>query len=355
MKTAGILIGCLIATTTVVAGPTYAQAGPAPELVGTLRAPAADSGERATIRVLPSTDDPAAVRSDSVGRTVSATVGKSFALDVPDSWMKDGYANVVVTAQIGDRWTQWHAVADQGQTHSFTMGSDPALWVHAPSAEVAARSATGVSPDASCGGHTDSERATRIGEAHVAALSGMSVRFVYSVQEDTTTSVGAKVNGNHWSVDGSKKLSGSMGTSSSVAYGAGKVAYVNSHFMYRESWVPEYTCSDNDWMYSTYPISSIGDTFTGPNKPGTNPWHTCSRAPWHGTIEPVTGKYNKNKGEGTSYGVISNVFGFSFSGHTGWTANIRLEYANTNRTKRTFVCGVGKGPNDAHTIYNSLS
>lgn len=354
MKTAGILIGCLMAATTMVAGPVNAQAGPAPELVGTLRAPAADAGSSATIRVIPSTDDPAAVRSSSVGQTVSATVGGSFSLDVPDSWMKDGYANVVVTAQIGNSWTQWHAVADQGQTHTFTMGSDPALWVHAPSSKVAARSATGVSPDSSCGGHSDSERATRIGEAHVAPLSGMSVRFVYSVQEDTTTSVGAKVNGNHWSVDGSKKLSSDMGTSASVLYGAGKVAYVNSHFMYRESWVPEYTCADDDWMYSTYPISSIGDAFTGPNKPGTNPWHTCSRAPWNGFIEP-RGGYSKKSGQGTSYRVIANVFGFSFGGHTGWTTHIRLDYNNANRSRRSYICGSGSGSKDAHTIYNSLS
>lgn len=348
--------------TTLVAGGQAAQADPTRDLIGTLTGPppiAADAAARITYYTSTDTAEKTAYVASTA--SVQTHVGTPFSLDIPDGWYRNGYANVLVTAQVGSRWTLWNAVAKQGQSTKFRIGGNPDLWIAAGSVAKATQQVASFaqpSADPACVYHQDEQDATRIGEMHLADLDGMVGRFVYSVQQDSDITTGFHVSGKAWDVSGEKHMSDSMNLSAGVKFSGGARRYINSHFIYRLRWVPQYTCDENQWMYSTFAYKGINDVFRGPNQPGSNPWGSCHRREsefdgWRGTIARNGGSFSKQTGQGTSYGGVADVFGFRYGGKTGWTEHVRLDYHNNNRMKATYICGDGEDPGTAHTIYNN--
>lgn len=350
----------------LVSGSTPAQADPVGDLVGTVSVPsriAATTTDTATIAVYQQQDASIpATATMAAPNTIAAQVGSLFTFDVPGAWFYRGWANVTVTARLDNQWTLWNLPVQQGKPAKFTIGSNPNLWITAPSEEAASRqitaladpSAIAAAGDPACVYHQDSQDATRIGEMHLAKLDGMTSRFVYSVEADSDISTGFHVTGKNWEISGSKHVSERMAAEGGVKFhGVGARRYVNSHFIYRLRWVPQFTCDENQWMYSTFEYDSVGDAFRGPNRPGGNPTGQCHGRPWYGKVEPDGGTYSKTRGEGTSYGQMADLFGFSYSGHTGWTTHVRLNYHNSNQHKASYVCGDASQPKYAHTIYNN--
>lgn len=199
------------------------------------------------------------------------------------------------------------------------------------------------------------EASTRVGEVHVADVKGMSMRFVYSYQADSTLSVGVSIDNGPWSDDGSVTLtnhfSGSGGYSEPTGPGVGYVGYAADH-MYFAEYINNGAAACPGLQYMTQVASSTGDAYAGAGAPPMNPWRTCHRDPGgFVTIQGPGGWFDADRGTGVNLSDAASAFGFTFGGHTGYSTNIYDDYTN-NSGISTYLCGAGQMP-DVPVIYNT--
>lgn len=189
-----------------------------------------------------------------------------------------------------------------------------------------------------------SEQSTRVGEVHVANVSGMSGTFTWYTQDDSSFTVGMSTDGTNWGVDGTFTLSASIGSNAELTDSAGQLDYVDDD-MYYGKFENNGAASCPGVRYKTHVIGSVGDVFRGTNTPGNLPYSSCHNDPYGLAVVAYKGSWAQDQSTAVSYGVVASAFNFSFGGHTGYTSGIRVHLHNNNASANTYACGTNYVPN----------
>ena len=196
------------------------------------------------------------------------------------------------------------------------------------------------------------EDATRIGEIHVANLTGATDKYEFVNQADSTISVGfSGAPGSGFSAGGSITLTNSMGTNGGFTAGPGTIKYVDGHIYYQRYQNNGAADCPPD-LYKAQAENVVGDAYEGTNSPKPNPWGNCSNDP-HGLAKMQShgGFFDTDLGKAEGYSGIATVWGFGFSGSTGFTTDIKHNYSD-NGTVDMYVCG-SKAMPDVPVLYES--
>jgi hypothetical protein len=192
---------------------------------------------------------------------------------------------------------------------------------------------------------------TRIGELHVAPISGMVGTYNYSTQADSSMSVGIEsTGGTGFSDSGTASIDNSIGTGASDPH-TDWANYVDDHMNFEKV---VYSCESIIQAYSSN--GDLVDNTASP-RPGTDPWGKCESAPFFAEIEPGKGWGALNSSAITESWAFSAFNAFGGSGSTGYSTTNSIQYQN-NSSKTTWVCGSGgdnQGLGGSPVIYNSLS
>jgi hypothetical protein len=316
----------------------------------------------------------------------TADASGSYTIPVPDGPAVDaaeagnnGHANLFVTAVSGSQAT----VAGVPVNLSDTASSEPlggtvstapadfdgfspmsadeqAAWTQQSNGMTAAMTQDGVSPTddtrpCSWSKVSSTEENTRIGELHVANISGAHGIWHYAVTADNEFSIGVSQNGTDWSASGTDTVSNSIGADSGFSRGQGYYMYVNGHEYYGKYHNTTGLTGICHYLYMTHATSSAGDSYDGLNHPATNPWGSCHDDPYgFVTIAHDGGYYDKSFSHAVHYNGVATVYGFTVGGRTGYTKNIHIGLRNDNPTLNTYACGRGQMPN-VPVIYNGGS
>ncbi|HET7012437.1 MAG TPA: hypothetical protein VFI65_00900 [Streptosporangiaceae bacterium] len=198
------------------------------------------------------------------------------------------------------------------------------------------------------------ERATRIGEIHVAPIHGMSDKFEYANHADSSITIGLSASPtSDFKAEGSGKVTNSIGTDSGFTSGPGTVIFVDAHFYYQRYIDNEVPACPETGPYKIQAVHAVGDTLQEKSKhPKGNPYHGCAHDP-HGfaTIHGVTGTYARDIGKAATYSAAATWLGFSFTATTGFTTDIRHKYINKSHHSQ-LLCGTKEMP-DVPIIYNN--
>lgn len=197
---------------------------------------------------------------------------------------------------------------------------------------------------------------TRIGEAHVANVSGVSDTFWFKTQNDMTISVGLSYNGpgSGYTPDGNITLTNSLSANGSDAYGSGAVNYVNDTTNYQRyqllTNVGGHPC--NQWMVQA--VGSDADVYPGTNTPPVNPWGGCRNDPLYATLAPGA-TWERDQSSAEYYSIVAQMFGFTFGGSDGFTQDIEHDYDARGAGETTYICGNANGedPTQAPILYNT--
>jgi hypothetical protein len=65
------------------------------------------------------------------------------------------------------------------------------------------------------------------------------------------------------------------------------------------------------------------------------------------------GTYFTQRQQAANYSVVAQLFGFSFSGTTGYSSTNEIEWVNNSPTYYSFVCGTSL-VNESPILYNSV-
>jgi hypothetical protein len=194
---------------------------------------------------------------------------------------------------------------------------------------------------------------TRIGEAHVADVSGVSDTFWFKNQNDMTISVGfSNSPSSGYSFDGNIGLTNSLSANGSYTFGAGAVDYVNDTTNYQRYEAEAEGHSCNEYMIQA--VGSDADVYPGTNTPPVNPWGGCTNDPLYATLAPG-GTWSRDQSSAESYSGIATVFGFSFGGSDGFTTDVEHDYSAQGASEYTYICGPkdGEPPTSAPILYNT--
>ena len=200
--------------------------------------------------------------------------------------------------------------------------------------------------------------ATRIGEVHVANVTGVSDRFEFGSQNDLTITVGLSASDpdGDFSASGTITLTNSMKAGGGTTFPAGPVQYVDDHMIYQEYQGDGDTCPG--WPLTTpYKIQAVGsedDVFHGTNTPGVNPWGGCLNDPLHAELPPHS-YWNHDLSKSEYYNGIASWFGFTFGGSDGFTTDVLHYYSSTVSSPTTYICGPKDGLSapDSPILYNT--
>lgn len=247
-------------------------------------------------------------------------------------------------------------VLAQAQRRSATLNkfrafaADPPATRRTLSALLGKLSAGGTIPDAGCGAVADGsakEDLTRIGEIHVADTSGLSMRWNYYNTSDTDLSVGISTSSDTggWSNNGTYTTSNSLGTGSGFTAPKGTLIYSDGDMYYqRYLWTGGAPLCH---YWTNQVTSAVGDSREGTNSPNRNPYGGCSPGTdplGYAQIDPHNGSFSTDRATAQGYSDDATLFGFSFSGHTGFTSSIHHEYDYNNPGGGySYVCGGGSG------------
>jgi hypothetical protein len=199
------------------------------------------------------------------------------------------------------------------------------------------------------------EGITRIGQMHVADLTGMTDAFEYQNYSDTTETVGLSwSSASGYSVDGSVSITNSIGTDSGFTAGEATLRYVQSH-MYYQQYYNNGAASCPAGTYKVEAVQDAGDSFleSSASEPARNPYtNGCLGDTTYGyaTI-PVTGYFNSDKGTAETISSAQNWSGFEFSTTSGFSTDLYDDYHN-GTSGNVYVCGQGYMP-DVPNLYNN--
>jgi hypothetical protein len=202
---------------------------------------------------------------------------------------------------------------------------------------------------------TETEQSARIGELHVANLSGASATYNYSQQADSTFGVEYSDSGptSGYSESGTASVGNSWGTNASLYGGQGYLWYIDSHF-YSETYRSNYSTTGT-WAcgseYMTQVVSAVGDVYQGTNQPPVNPYGSCTSDPYGYATVPPRGQWSSDRGQAQSYSVSLSIFGVGLYGDTGFNSNINITYHNASSSDQ-YVCGTTYMP-DVPVLYES--
>jgi hypothetical protein len=299
--------------------------------------------------------------TDTPVATSSVAPDGSFSVPLPDTATvrdaaDDGWVNTVTEVAKDNQFTLHHdsvliaPSGDAGSTDEITPaggtvneGQTPAMITAPTNVE------NGVAPHAiamdpsPCQWYRQSttEPTNRVGEVHVADVSGASATFEYHTKADSHFEIGVSVSKGPYNAAGHGSVTNSLSTS------AGFTDYRNDkHFantqMYWGKYVNNGAVTCTGVMHKVMAIKSAGDVFRGPNQPGTKSG-TC-HANSHGYgIVPANGFFSSDRATAHEYGVVSDAYGFSAGGHTGYTNGIHITLKA--KSTRTYFCGDRAVPN----------
>ena len=225
-------------------------------------------------------------------------------------------------------------------------------------AQMKALSATPQSGGPSCNWYaygSEYQDRTRVGEAHVANVSGVSDTFWFKYQNDMTISVGLSSSPDSgYSFDGNIGLTNSLSANGSHTFGSGSVQYVNdttNYQRYELMYGGVYSCR----QYMIQAVGSDADVYQGINTPPVNPWGGCRNDPLYATLAPGS-TWSRDQSSAQYYSTVASLFGFTFSGSDGFTTDVEHDYSSSGGApETTYICGdaSGEAPTQAPILYNT--
>jgi len=343
-----------------------AQSGVAPTITVTASAPAQLVGAQVYVMAQPS------LRGLAVGDTFSmTTLSRStitetaihIAVPVTPALEalaagNDGIANMVLYSATGQGSTTQFFPVNLGPNTSNEMaplGQLPALQPLArpiSNADVSGAATPGVIPNCVYStAQTSNDVASKVVEMHVASDSSATGEFQISNYADSTISVGVS-SGN----DGPYSASGTVGVDNGVGVGGGHtwgnntIGYAYSHYDYIRAvnGLTEYCIGPQSYVEATY---NYGDVFTGSGSPSGNPYGDCHADPYKFATVSGPGYYFKDAGTGNTVSGTASVFGFGFSGSSGYNSNVTTTW-RVSSGQTSYVCGNNNNPEYASIDYN---
>ena len=296
-------------------------------------------------------------RTSASGTALSVSVPVTTALEALAAG-NDGIVNLVMYAVTSRGYTTDFFPMNLGSetlSKSIDLGQLPALLgMSYPMGATVTGGATtpGVIPNCVyTTAQTSNDVASKAVEIHVASDSTATGEFQIANYADSTISVGVS-SGN----DGPYSASGTVGVYNGVGVGGGHtwgnntIAYAYSHYDYvREvNTLTEYCIGPQSYVEATY---NYGDVFTGSGSPSGNPYGSCHADPYGFATVSGPGYYTKQGGTGNMIGGTANVFGFSFSGSTGYNSNVNTTW-RVSSGQTSYVCGNNGVPQYASVDYN---
>jgi hypothetical protein len=308
-------------------------------------------------------------------------ISSEFSLPVPNSAMLDqaeesgkGIVNFEIIVLSGTRTTAWGLSVPITATpstlnlpqvstetaHVIQVPALPAFHVDQRANPDAVTRPDGVSPP-ECdwmeyGGQTD--KATRIGEVHVANATGVADTFEFRTENDQTISWGVTATGptSGWSVGGTESLTNSLRAGGGQTFGPGTVAYVTTTGYYQEYRGIGVSggCDGFDDAFRTDEVGTSDVVDHGSGKPAGNPYQGgCANDPLKTPLQKDSTWYY-NDGQAKTYGDAATAFGFSFSDSDGFTMDVEHSYATSGDSPTVWLCGVpGDQPTDTPILYNT--
>jgi hypothetical protein len=260
---------------------------------------------------------------------------------------------VLATAASGDR-----QVATELQERAAAMHAFPAMRVSAKS--IPARAYLSPSDIIPCGWEAygnEYEGVTRIGEVHVADLTGVTEGFEYQNSADSTVTLGiSETAGSGFYGDGTVSITNSIGTDSGFTAGQGTRRYVQSHMYYQEYTSDGNAACPTPANYRIQAVQDAGDSFleNSASEPSASPYGGCSPGedPYgNDTLQAETGYFDTDKGTAETISDAQKWLGFTFGSTSGFSSNLYDKYANKTSGDQ-YVCGTYYMP-DVPTVYNN--
>jgi hypothetical protein len=316
------------------------------------------------------TDYPLASTAVTAGTSAfSLTVPRSALLTKAAS-LNHGIAELLVTVQSGRDATSQYvplAVTRTGvqlsasftaelASHSLRLPMFPAMRRLSASRVTATRPNDIVNCIWSTVG-SQAERSTRIGELHVADLTGMTEGFDYQNNADTSISVGLSWSTDSgYSQDGSITLTNSIGTDSGFTADRATAEYVQSD-IFDQKYENNGGADCPGGLYKIQGVDAVGDSYpeTDGYSPAKNPISGgCIDAPaQYGNAKvPTGGYYDSDRGTAETMSYAQNWFGFSFTTTSGFSSDLYDNYHN-GTSGMVYVCGYQQVPNVAKILYNN--
>ena len=177
----------------------------------------------------------------------------------------------------------------------------------------------------------------RVGELHVANVTGMKGTYDDSTTADNTITVGFSTTGTSgsFSADGNVTLSNSIGSGGGITRDAGYHMYVQGHIYYSYGFYSG-TCTTYYLLQAT---SSVGDVTDGTTEAPTNPYGSCGADGNGEAAVAHNGYWDSDRSQSKTYGGILSWYGFSFGGSQGYTSTVNEGWTNNSNTVDTYVCG----------------
>ncbi len=368
----------LVAVSLTTAKPAHAATFLA-SVTGTLPSSAsASSPVQVIVEGVPDLTDAAVggTTTDPILATQQITSGTSFSVPIPDSTAAESVTSptqgtinthTVVVSALGTTSTYATVAASAASPGTATLETLPAynpstvVDAHAAAHRGSADSVPNVIVPPPCTwttiGRTD-DVATRIGEMHVIGGTGVTVSAEYSYEEsaDSTFTVGTSENDENWNSTGTETVTNSGGTTGALFYGPNYIKYIDAHFDYIDQEADSAESCGS--AYRTMAADWDGDIIPGSNQPPGNPYGGCLKDPngyaeltASSTSQPNT--WSHYSSTGVSYDTISTVFGFTFSGHTGYDSTNGYEYSNPKGGATVYLCGTSSPVSTWHLVYNT--
>jgi hypothetical protein len=187
----------------------------------------------------------------------------------------------------------------------------------------------------------------RIGQIHLNS-SGMTVRWTYNTQADTTVNVGISNTASSGYAQSTLTAiaNNSIGTNSGYTSGPGEtLLYADGHMYYQQ-----YENNGGDgcppWLFKTQVDHAAGDSFPGTIPPSANPYLGCAGFDPNGfaTVASNGGNFDSDRAQGYTEGAGVTFFGVSLGATTGFTSDIHHDYQNGTNGNQ-YVCGNAPMPN----------
>ncbi len=301
----------------------------------------------------------------------------SFAIAVPKSAATGeaerqghGYAEMIVTVASGSRYTRQYvpvplaktpttsntaAVAELRQ-HAVRLQKLPAMKPLSAPGQLAFARPADIIPCTYTAYGSQYEGITRIGEVHVADLSGMTEDFDFQNRADSTVSVGLSgSSASGFSGVGSDSVTNSIGTDSGFTTPRATVRYVQTHMYYQEYQSNQAASCGNNSLHEIKAISDVGDSFeeNTASEPQKNPYGGCNNSadPYGYATINSDGHFNQDTGTAETITDAQKWLGFTFGTTSGFSSDL-IDYYHNNTSGDVYLCGTTYMP-DVPILYNN--
>jgi hypothetical protein len=370
---AGIIVALALIAASLSTAPAALAAAATPDLVVTGALPTFSSAGPVIVTVYA---DPSSVSVPMGTRIPSPVVGgpvaeqaasTTYVVDVPQTpellaAATNGVVNLMVVASTA---TQMSNAFTSAVTVNAALGT-----LSKPQRRVAVSRLIAAGPmlkpvmdtdaDAvSCGWieiSTSNNITARVGQLHVANTSTMIGTYQYTVQADSTVSIGENFNNGPFSTNGSDSVTNSLGGGGTDPHEGGWAKYVDVGFNYGT--YNGYGCMAGHQKLQA--DSSNADPYDGTVSAPGNPWGTCHADPnGYAHVDPAAdashpGTWNADRSTAKSED-MSILLAYQFTGSTGFTSDINILWENFSLSKTTYVCGDQVPVQNSTVLYNDLS